>query len=266
MSHLNRDQAPFPAHVWKTIDDTAMEAAKPLLTGRRYLKVEGPYGLGLTTLEVGADDDCSSCGEGEAGAILSRALAVPMLRKACRLSARRLAAHLEKGMPLTLTEVHDAAEAVARREEAFLYHGQPDFGLHGLLNVPGHREVKGADWGNLDNALNNVLAAITALDEAGFHGPYALALPPAQYNGLFRLYEHTELLQIQHLKSLCTLGVYKAAVDSPAVVDDHAGALILGQDLRVGYAGSDGIHYQLFVCESLVLRVDEAAAVCVLTG
>jgi len=49
------------------------------------------------------------------------------------------------------------------------------------------------------------------------------------------------------------------------VVDNHAGSVVLGQDLRVGYAGFDGIHYQLFVCESMVLRLDEPGAVCVVT-
>ena len=54
--------------------------------------------------------------------------------------------------------------------------------------------------------------------------------------------------------------------DRPVVVDNHAGRLIIGQDLRVGYSGSDGIHFELFVCESLVLRLDEPGAVCVLAG
>lgn len=265
MDHLNRAQAPFPGSVWERIDAAAVAAASALLTGRRFLDVEGPFGPGLTAIEPGADDYCRPPAEDEAGAIISKAIAVPMLRKSCRLSARRLAGHLEKDMPLNLAEVEAAAEAVARREEEFIYNGQADFGLQGLLNGSGHMEVKGADWSGLEAALDAVLAAITRLDDSGFHGPYALALPPAQYNNLFRHYEHTDLLQIEHLKSLCTHGVYKAALDRPVVVDDHAGAVVLGQDLRVGYAGCDGIHYQLFVCESMVLRLDEPAAVCVVT-
>lgn len=263
MDHLNRALAPFAPRIWDRIDAAAVEAAKAVLTGRRFLDVEGPFGLGLTSLELGADDFCRTPGEQEAGAIISRAIAVPMLRKGCRLSARRLAAHLDKDMPLTLSEIEDAAEAVARREEEFVYHGQADFGLEGLLNATGRREVKGKDWSTLENALNNVLSAVTALDDAGHHGPYALALPPVHYNNLFRHYENTDLLQIEHLKSLCTRGVYKAAVDLPVVVDHRAGAIVLGQDLRVGYAGSDGIHYQLFVCESLALRLDAPETICV---
>ena len=265
MDHLNRAQAPFPDFIWESIDAAAVAAASALLTGRRFLEVEGPFGPGLTAIELGTDDYCRVPEAGEAGAIISRAISVPMLRKSCRLSGRRLAAHLDDDMPLNLAEVEDAAEAVARREEEFIYLGQADFGLDGLLNASGHREVNGAAWSSLDAALDAVLAAITRLDDSGFHGPFALALPPAHYNNLFRHYEHTDLLQIEHLKSLCTHGVYKAALDKPVVVDNHAGAVVLGQDLRVGYSGSDGIHYQLFVCESMVLRLDEPEAVCVVT-
>jgi uncharacterized linocin/CFP29 family protein len=264
MDHFNRDQAPFPSHVWDDIDAAAVAAAKTCLTGRRFLDLEGPHGLGLTAVESGVDGYCREPAPDEAGAVVSHAISVPMLRKSLQLSTRRLAAHLEHGTPMSLAEVEDAAEAVARREEEFVYYGQSDFGLQGLLNAKGHQQVKPGDWSNLDTALNDVLAAVTTLDEAGFHGPYALAVPPLQYNNLFRHYENTDMLQVEHLKSLCTNGVYKSAVDRPVLVDEHVGVLVLGQDLLVGYAGTDGTHYQLFVCESLALRLDEPRAVCVL--
>lgn len=262
MNYLNRDHAPFPSVLWNRIDIVAVEAAKSLLTARRFLDVEGPFGLDLTSLELGSDDYCHDPDDNDAAAITSRAIAVPMIRKSCRLSVRRVAASLDRNAPLNLTEVQDAAEAVARREEALIYFGQPELGLHGLLNVEGRSAIQGKDWTSLDNALDNVLAAVNALDQAGYHGPYALTLPPALFNNLFRHYEHTDLLQIEHLKSLCTLGVYKAELDRPVLVDPHVGALAIGQDLRVGYENSDGIHYRLFVTESLVLRIDDPGAVC----
>jgi uncharacterized linocin/CFP29 family protein len=266
MDQLNREQAPFPSELWEQIDAAAVHAAKKYLTGRRFLDIEGPYGLGLTALELGADDYCREPAGDEAGAVVSRAIAVPMLRKSFRLSTRRLAAYLDKSMPVSLAEVEDAAEAVARREEEFIYFGQTDFGIEGLLTASGRQQVTCGDWKDLDTALTDVLAAVTTLDQAGFHGAYALVLPPQQYNNLFRHYENTDMLQVEHLKSLCTNGVYKAAVDQPVLIDDHAGVLVVGQDMRVGYAGTDGIHYQLFVCESLVLRLDEPEAVCVLSS
>ena len=48
------------------------------------------------------------------------------------------------------------------------------------------------------------------LDSKGYRGPYGLALAPALYNNLFRRYPGSDLLQIEHLKRLCTRGIVKA--------------------------------------------------------
>jgi uncharacterized linocin/CFP29 family protein len=115
MDYLNRNQAHFSAEVWKAIDEAAREAAADQLTGRRFLDMEGPFGVGLTAIEVGNDDFCRQPRPDEAGAIMGHAVPVPMLRRSFRLSIRRLAAHLENGQPLDLAPVQDAAEAVANR-------------------------------------------------------------------------------------------------------------------------------------------------------
>jgi uncharacterized linocin/CFP29 family protein len=265
MSYLNRDLAALPAEVWDEIDTAAATAARDVLTGRRFLDIEGPFGVGLTSLEVGADDYCRQARPDEAGAIVSRAIAVPMLRKSFNLSVRRVQGHLDMGLPLDFTPAQNAGEAVARREEEFIYYGNPDFGLEGLLTAKGRHEITAADWSQVEQALNDVLSAVNRLDGSGFHGPYALALSPALYNTLFRRYEGTDMLQLEHLKRLCELGVYKAAIDGAVLVDSHVGRLMLGQDLMTGYSSNDGIHYQLFSSESIVLMLDDPEAVCVLT-
>jgi uncharacterized linocin/CFP29 family protein len=266
MDYLNRGHAPFGAEVWKSIDEAARNAASELLTGRRFLDVEGPFGVGLTAIEVGNDDFCRQPGPDEAGAIMGRAMPVPMLRRSFRLSIRRLAAHIENGQPLDLAPVQDAAEAIAEREEEFVYKGQLDFGVFGLQSVDGRQHLDGGDWSAVDRALEDVVAAATKLDEAGFRGPYALALAPALYNGLFRLYPGTDTLQLKHLKRLCTRGIYKAPIEGGVLVDTRVGLLIIGQDLRAGYIGQDGVHYQLYLTESLVLRIDSAQAICTISA
>jgi uncharacterized linocin/CFP29 family protein len=265
MSYLNRKQAALPAEIWQEIDEAVVDAARDRLTGRRFLDVLGPYGAGLTSIEIGADDYCRQPAPDEAGAVVSRAIAVPMLRKSFGLSVRRVQGHLQMGLPLELSPAQDAAEAVARREEEFIYYGSPDFGLEGLLTAKGRHQVSMGDWTAVEQALNDVLTAVNRLDASGFHGPYALALSAKLYNNLFRRYEGTDMLQLEHLKRLCQLGVYKADIEGAVLVDSHAGRIAIGQDMMTGYSGNDGIHYQMFVSESLVLMVDEAEAICVLS-
>lgn len=259
--YLNRGQAPFQDALWRTIDDAVIDAARDRLTGRRFLDLDGAYGVGLTAIEVGSDESAREDAEGVA-VVMGRVQPVPMLRKTFRLSIRRIAGHLDNGQPLDLDAAEDAAEAVAAREEALIYRGEES--LPGLLTVAGRHHVQGGDWSEVEQALRDVLAGVTRLDSTGFRGPYALALSPPLYNGLFRLYPGTDLPQLEHLRRLCTRGIFKADIEGGVLVDPRVGVLIVGQDLRTGYIAQDGIHYQLYVSESVALRIDDPQAVCTL--
>ena len=223
----------------------------------------GPYGVGLTSIELGTDSFCRQPRPDEAGAVVSHAIAVPMLRKSFGLSVRRIQGHLEMGLPIDLTPVQDAAEAVARREEEFIYYGQPDFHLEGLLTARGRHEVEVSDWSKVEQALSDVLLAVNKLDPAAFMAVRAVAVAASLQRSVPPLRRH-RLLQLEHLKRLCELGVRKAAIDGAVLVDAHAGRIIVGQDLMTGYSHNDGIHHQLFVSESLVLMLDDPEAICTL--
>jgi uncharacterized linocin/CFP29 family protein len=266
MDTLNRSNAPFPLQIWKAIDEAAVSAARDQLTARRFLDLEGPFGVGLTAIEVGNDDYCRQPEPDEAGAIMGRAIPLPMIRKSFRLSIRRVAAYIENGQPLDLSPAQDAAEAVADREEEMIYQGTPSFGLYGLLTINGRQQVDGGDWTDPERALQDVLAAATRLDDSGNRGPYALSLSPALYNNLFRLYPGSDVLGLEHLRRLCTAGIHKAAIEGGVLVDTRAGVLILGQDLQAGYSSQDGVHYHLYISESIVLRVDQPKAICIITA
>ncbi len=244
------------------IESAAIAAARDILTGRRIVDVEGPYGLGLTTVEVGNDDFCRQPGPSEASAVVSRALSVPMIYRRFSLSKRRIAAFQGLGQPLSLKVVEDAAQAVAVREEEFIYQGQPDFHLPGLLTAQGRNTLQGGDWKSVDQVLEDVLAAVNILDEKGYRGPYGLALAPTLYNNLFRRYAGTDLLQIEHLKRLCTRGIVKADIEGGVLVAKDVGSLVLGQDLQVAYLGPDAAHENFTVGESLVLKIEAPDAIC----
>ena len=257
--------APFSADLLEKIEAAAVAAARDLLTGRRILEVEGPYGLGLTTVEVGNDQLCRQPGPDEASAVMSRAVSVPMIYRRFALSKRHIAAVEDMHQPLNLKVVTDAAQAVALREEEFIYQGQQEFHLPGLLTAEGHNTRQGGDWGNVDQVLEDVIAAVNILDGKGYRGPYGLALAPALYNNLFRRYAGTDLLQIEHLKRLCTRGIVKAAIIGGVLVAPDVGPLILGQDLQVSYLGPDAAHDNFTLSESLVLKIEAPDAICTIT-
>ena len=269
MSNLNRSAAGLDEAIWERIDAAALEAAAARLTARRFLDVDGPYGLGLTSIESGpeariTEPDQAAPNGALAATIGSQSLPVPMLQQPCALSVRRVEGHRQLSLPLDLRPVEDAAEAVARSEERMIYHGVPQLGLDGLTTVAGRATAPCGDWNDLSRALADVLTAVNRLDANGFGGPYALALSPERYNALFRRFEGSDMLQVDHLRRLCEAGLYKASVEGGVLVDPRVGKLTLGQDLRVGFSANDGVHLKLFVSESLVLLFDEPGAVCTL--
>jgi uncharacterized linocin/CFP29 family protein len=263
-SHNNRDNANFSAEMWESIDAAALGAARDLLTARRFLPVEGPFGVGLTSVEIGEESYASSADENRAAVFASRAIGVPMLQQIFELSVRRVEGHRRMHLPLDLAPAEDAGESIARREEELIYHGLPEQGLEGLMTARNRSKVDIGDWAKVEQALNDVIAAVDRLDEDGFRGPYALALSPPRYNKLFRRYDGSDLLQLDHLSRLCQAGVYKAPIEGAVVVDSRVGQLLIGQDLMVGYSANDGIHYRLFASESLVLLLEDPKAICTL--
>jgi uncharacterized linocin/CFP29 family protein len=254
------------SELMRQIEAAAVSAARDVISGRRIIDVEGPYGTGLTTVEVGNDDRCREPGPQEASAVVSRALSVPMIYRRFAISRRRIAAFREMGQPLNLKAAEDAAQAVAAREEEFIYLGQPEFNLSGLLTAPGRQTIKAGNWDNVDEVLADVITAVNVLDDKGYRGPYGLALAPALYNNLFRRYPGSDLLQIEHLKRLCTRGIVKAAIEGCVLVAREVGSIVLGQDLQVTYLASDAAHEQFSISESLLLKIEAPDAICTIPG
>jgi len=83
---------------------------------------------------------------------------------------------------------------------------------------------------------------------------------------LFRRYPGSELLQIEHLKRLCTRGIVKADIDCGVLVARDVGSIVVGQDLQVTHLSSDAAHEQFAVSESLVLKIEAPDAICTITN
>ncbi len=73
----------------------------------------------------------------------------------------------------------------------------------------GFMKMKLSPWGEVEAVMGDLIRAVTAMDEAGFHGPYALGLAPARYNFLFHRYPQGPTTVMEHVRTLITGGVVK---------------------------------------------------------
>ncbi|NYT07778.1 MAG: bacteriocin family protein, partial [Methanomicrobiales archaeon] len=132
----------------------------------------------------------------------------------------------------------------------------------------GANSQKLASWSTVGKAADDVIQAMIALDEAGYHGPYALTLAPARFNLLYRRYVQGIGTELEHLKSIVTDGIFKAPVLKTGGVLIATGrqyaSIVIGQDMTTGFVGPSGDALEFSITESLALVVREPASICVL--
>lgn len=261
--YLAREDAPFGSDVWEALDGTMMEAAKGMLVGRRTLELEGPYGLGMKSIAL--KDETT-----ESGLIAGKTLPLVLIQEEFDIGARDLANYEREGITLDRSAVADAAIAVAKREDDLIFHGSEELGVDGVMTVEGAQQLELSDWSDVGTAADDLIQAVTMLDEAGFHGPYTLALSPGRYNLLFRRYERGNFSEIEHVKTIVTDGVYKAPMLEDGGVLLATGrqyaSIVMGQDMTVGFIGPEGDRVAFTISETLVPRVRRPSAICVLEG
>ena len=68
MSYLSRESSPLSEALWKQIDSAVVKAARNVLTGRRFLHVFGPLGIGTETVAV---DDADAVKEVEKDGLIT---------------------------------------------------------------------------------------------------------------------------------------------------------------------------------------------------
>ncbi|NIP66986.1 DUF2184 domain-containing protein [Candidatus Bathyarchaeota archaeon] len=262
---LHREDSPFEEEIWDRIDETVIEAAKSQLSARQLLHVEGPYGLGLKSI---TSSDMNQKESERANISVSEILPLAEIHQDFSLPIRDIANYERFNKPLNLKTAAQAAIACAKQEDSFLYYGSKPRGIDGLLNSEGTQSIELQPWDEVGTAVNDIIQAITKLDDAGFHGPYTLGLAPQRFNLLFRRYPRGNMTEMDHLKSIITKKTVKApSISSGGVVLSYGGqyaSIVLGQDLMTGFIGPSGAEYEFIVFESLTLRLLQPAAVCIL--
>lgn len=260
--------AGLPVELTNLLSTSVLDTARQVLTARRFLDFEGPLGAGVTAIEVGPAIEHELVSHPATTRLVAqRTLTVPMLSCTFRIPVRELLGARDQNLPLNTRPAQDAGHSLALAEEKLIYHGHPALGLHGLVNAPNAPRITLGDWSSTGQAIQDVIAAADRLDAANARQPFALVLAPLLYNTLFRKYEGSDVLQIDHLRRLAAGGVYKSlALEAGGVlVSPDVGPLISAQDIETRFLLPSEASLIFEVSEAIVLRLDDPRAVCVLT-
>lgn len=269
MSYLSRENAPISAELWKQIDDTVVAAARRVFTGRRFLTLYGPLGIGVQSVAVDDSDVLDEVSDEGIITTNGRKFAeLPVLYEEFTLSARELESSGRLGLPLDLAAAARSAEECARGEDRLIYFGSAKAGFDGLLTAPGTGKIKKGDWSTGENAFSDLAAAVESLTMKGFYAPYALTLSPDLYMQLHRLQPGTGLLEIDRIEKLLGGNVFQTPVlgsgkavlvcSAPGNVD-----LAVGQDLATAYLEQKDLNHRFRILETALPRIKRKGSIVV---
>ena len=258
-TYLGREDAPISAETWTLLDTTMIEAAKSQLSGRRLLSIDGPFGFGLKVIPL-------SDFETPDGITTSAFIPVNLVTTSFFLNKRDLAASERDRLVLDAGPVAGAAIICAAKEDDIIFNGIMD--APGLLKVEGSGSLTLTKWDKVGAAADQIISAVTKLDDAGFHGPYSMALAPAQYNLLLRRYPQGDGTELDHCRTILAGDVIKAPVLKKGGVVLASGrqycSLVIGQDMSIGYNGPYEDSLEFSISESLALLIRAPESICVL--
>ena len=273
--YLQRDLAPLGPDEWAALDQTVVRTAQSVLVARRFINLVGPFGPGIEALPndfLGGGGrgvvDLLGNEEGESLRIERRRfLALPLLYKDFWVHWRDLEASRQLGVPLDVGKAAAAAAATAQAEDRLVFDGEPALDLPGLRTIEGRQSLPMSDWGSMGRAFGDVVEGVRVLTQAGFTGPYALAVSPRLYADLNRIFDDSGVLELEQVEKLARRGVYPTAVlpEPSALLVDSGGQnldLAVGLDLSTAYLESSNMNHLFRVVESLVLRIRRPGAVC----
>ena len=148
------------------------------LTCRRFLKVFGPLGAGVTTVAVDGVNKEEVLEDG-IGRIVGRTqLELPLFYEDFTLLSRDMEYAAQTGYPLDLSVAIAAAKKASRREDDLILNGSKALGTDGLLTVKGSSKIKKSDWSQGANSFADITAGVAQLAKTGYLGRYALVVSP----------------------------------------------------------------------------------------
>jgi uncharacterized linocin/CFP29 family protein len=265
MEILKKEMAPIPDEAWKEITDQIQGVLKNHLTARKFVDIEGPFGLdygavstGRLTLNGNKRKDGVNYGIREVKPLIE-------VRKLFDLQRWELDNISRGAKDIDLESAEKAAKQVASFEENVIYQGLKNAGIAGLEEMTLHLPVQLPH--KADNILMVIGEQINRMQRSAVEGPYSLIMNEKFWLELINLTEGYPI--VNQLKDI--LGgqiIVNDHCKNSYLISERGGdfELTIGQDLAIGYEMHDLKKVKLFMTESFTFRVLSPEAVVILLG
>lgn len=260
-TNLHRGLAPISTAAWKNLEDEVRRTFARNVAGRRVVDMPEPQGPDFSALTTGRYTSAEGQHDDGVRTRVRQNIPVLELRADFTLSREEVDSVLRGSADPDWQPAKDAATAIARAEDRVLFEGRKGEGIDGIMPSSSNPPVvMPADIREFPNA---VAQATSALRLVGVDGPYVLFLPAAIYTEIAETVDHGYPIR-DHIQRLLRDGqiIWAPALPRPVLISDRGGdyELHLGEDLAIGYQHHDDSSIQLYLRETLTVRVATAEA------
>jgi uncharacterized linocin/CFP29 family protein len=263
MDFLRQSLAPITDKAWEFINEEAKETLTATLTGREFVDVEGPKGIGFASVPLGQLDVPKNQEKGKVHYGVHKVMPLIELRMPFELDIWELDNVVRGNEAINVDNLIDAAKQIAKFEEDVIYKGFKPAHIKGLIESSEHRKFQLE--GNYEKLCDILSQAIIAFKQEGIEGEFNLVVGNELYqyiNSYNKGYPTKKLVESIINGNI----ILSESIEGGLLVARRGGdfRLTLGQDMSIGYETHDTKKVQLYFTESFTFQVLDPAAVIVL--
>lgn len=260
MDLLRRELAPISPQGWSEIDTMAKETLVANVSGRKFIDVDGPHGIGHSCVTLGRLSVPKTQKSGKVGYGIHQVLPLVEARVNFSLQTWELD-NIERGAKdIQLDSLVEACREIAMFEEKAIFTGFDPGAITGLQKTVKGRELPLSL--DMDAIVDAVSEGQTKMLKDGVEGPANLVVSTPIWKFLARSTPGGTLRSIIETQIEGTV-ILSEFVEDALLVAGRGGDLELtvGQDFAVGYHSHTSSEINLFVTESFTFRVVAPEAV-----
>lgn len=254
MDLLRRELAPISPQGWGEIDSMAKETLIANLSGRKFIDIDGPHGIGHSCVTLGRLSIPKAQKDEKVAYGLHQVLPLVEARVNFTLETWELD-NIERGAKdIQLDALVDACREIAMFEEKAIYGGFKPGSIIGLQET-----VKGSELSfslDMDALVDAVSEGQTRMLKDGVEGAANLVVSAAVWKFLARTTPGGTLRSIVE-RQIEGKVIYSEFVKDALLVSSRGGdvELTVGQDFAIGYHSHTATEINLFATESFTFRV-----------
>ncbi|MEE4313695.1 MAG: family 1 encapsulin nanocompartment shell protein [Desulfofustis sp.] len=254
MDLLRREMAPISVQGWSEIDTLAKETLVANVSGRKFVDIDGPHGIGHACVTLGRLSVSRKQNDGKVKYGIHQVQPLVEARVNFTLQTWELDNIGRGAKDIQLDALVEACREIARFEEKIIFEGFKPGTIVGLHDSAGDQQISLPL--DMDAIVDGVAEGQTRMLKEGIDGPANLVVSAPLWKFLARSAPGGTLRSILETQ-IGGQVVYSEGVQDALLVAARGGdfELTVGQDFAIGYHSHSTSDIELFVTESFTFRV-----------